>query len=79
MFTPHEAASKYCLQAIRVSERCCATLCMMWRWVPSETTHTEQRVVERSMPSSTGDTNFIERVQVSDAPTHGYCGMAGKP
>ena len=78
MHTPIDAREKEC-PYLKTRTYCIAQQCMMWRWVPSETTRTELRVVERSMPSPTGDTHFIERVQVADAPTHGYCGLAGNP
>lgn len=67
---------------VPASCRCIGSQCAMWRWVPSTSTHTE-RVVEQ-VPFKTLDNVTVMRssereVQVPDAPTIGYCGLAGRP
>lgn len=52
---------------------CIADQCAMWRWVPSTTMHKERRMHE-----SDGRC-FMQTMDVPDAPTHGYCGLAGSP
>jgi len=54
--------------------RCIADKCAMWRWAPSSTTHMERRIVPRIQSEGFCEIN----VAVPDAPTHGYCGLAGK-
>lgn len=64
------------------SSKCLAEKCSMWRWEPSKTTHAERRVIDMSQ-YGTGfnpGMQFVETtVQVPDAPTHGYCGISGRP
>ncbi len=62
--------------------RCIADKCGMWRWVPVTTTHGELRIEKKQValvPFGSEMRSFEVTVQVPDAPTHGYCGLAGRP
>lgn len=59
---------------VPASCRCIADQCAMWRWVPSATTHKEPRVVDRPFGG-----REVVHVDVPDATTHGFCGLAGRP
>ncbi|WP_159711499.1 hypothetical protein [Geminicoccus flavidas] len=62
--------------------RCIADKCAMWRWAPSTTTHMERRTEARdfALPGGGKETRPVEfDVKVPDAPTQGYCGIAGRP
>ena len=73
--TIEEAKKKYC-PVIGGRNECVGDGCMMWRWQLKGTTHKEEKVVT-SMSES--PQHKIVWVDVVDASTHGYCGMAGKP
>lgn len=66
---------------VPASCRCIADKCAMWRWSPSTTTHTERKVVaKKGGPGSPTAPTWTEvGVDVPDAPTHGFCGIAGRP
>ena len=62
--------------------RCIADKCAMWRWAPSQATHTERQVVQGLLEFVGGGVEMgcaEHIVQVPDAPTYGYCGLAGRP
>lgn len=61
---------------------CIADKCAMWRWAPSPTWHRERQVEDRTFALVGGgtETRQVEfEVPVPDAPTQGYCGLAGRP
>ena len=62
--------------------KCIASQCAMWRWQPSTTTHKERRIETKryAFPGGVIEDRCVEiNVNVPDAPTHGYCGLAGRP
>lgn len=76
--------AKYAVKSIRIPDEsmCIAEKCAMWRWMPSTTTHPE-RIVRDTFADGTSrdpDRRFVEKtIHVLDMPTHGYCGLAGRP
>jgi len=72
--TIEEAKKKFCPMVD--IERCMGDSCMAWRWELKATTHKEEKVVTNMSESPQ---HKIVWVDVVDAPTHGYCGMAGNP
>lgn len=53
---------------------CIGDKCATWRWVPSGKTIREKCVIDR------GHGNFqMGHKDVPTKPTHGYCGLAGRP
>lgn len=49
---------------------CIAETCAMWRWVPPKTTY---------KPTGGNNAFVEEHIYEPVAPTHGYCGLAGRP
>lgn len=75
--TLEEAKEMIChLQRQAYDDKCIGDKCMAWRWERKETWHKEQKVIrdERQTPM-----NKIVWIYVQDTPTHGYCGLVGKP
>ena len=64
---------------VPASCRCIASECAMWRWVPSDETHQERRIVPVEVGNTRGIRKMEVTVNVPNAPTHGYCGLAGRP
>lgn len=55
-----------------LASKCMSSECAMWRWVPSTKTKKE-RAIERTPSGACLEV----LVDVPDAPTHGFCGLAG--
>jgi hypothetical protein len=55
-----------------IASCCIGDKCAMWRWVPSTTKHKE-RAIERTPLGA----SLEVLVDAPDAPTHGFCGLAG--
>ena len=52
---------------------CIADDCAAWRWTPTGETNMAEKVV------TDGGYSRIIHVRVPTAPTHGCCGLAGRP
>lgn len=65
---------------VPASCRCIASGCAMWRWGAATTTHIEKRTVAlKGGPGSTERRYATIDEPVADAPTQGYCSLAGVP
>ena len=73
--TEEEAKQKACCNGgctPMANGPCIASLCMAWRWIMPVPTFQE---VDPSTPITRNKTHGYKAPE----PTHGYCGLAGKP
>lgn len=83
--------SKFADKDIRVLQQstCIANCCAMWQWIPSGKTYPKFTVVPLSGGAGragdagggggAGRAGREEYVDTPVPPTHGYCGLAGRP
>lgn len=55
------------------SANCIGSCCAMWRWMPGKV-----KKVLQIVPNDAGGGDEVY-VDVPQPPTHGYCGLAGRP
>lgn len=94
-YTPSDAAKVLCPQARLfggdLTATCRAADCMAWRWQELSSAilipHVQRRVESEKAEGRNGSTKDAtawvmenrESLGIPTKPTHGYCGMGGKP
>jgi hypothetical protein len=67
---------------VKFHGNCIAERCAMWRWAPGVGMHQEINTGEvRYVMAGFGfkRINIGDTFDVPNAPTHGYCGLSGRP
>ena len=88
--TPEEAREMFCCNASHPADNglCNAEKCAAWRWLPLSASDPEfVAAIKKAMPDHKNNhkaaVKYVmdnrEELGLPTIPTHGYCGLAGKP